>query len=71
MLDELPCFLGLVTDLQNVTFRDNFINSPPQETLDLGWKGIKLHFKQLIQENHASAKGHISTSSLNTKVNFS
>ena len=49
LIDELPCILGLVPDLQNVTFRGNLLSSPPQDILDLGWKGIKQYFNQRLQ----------------------
>ena len=49
MFDELPSFLGLVLDLQNVTFRGNLLSYPPHDILDLGWKGIKQYFKQHLQ----------------------
>ena len=49
LIDELPCILGLVPELQNVTFRGNLLSSPPQDILDLGWKGIKQYFQQHLQ----------------------
>ena len=51
LFDELPTFLCLLDNLQNVTFRDNIITFPDQDILDLGWSGIKQFYLQHFIED--------------------